>query len=290
MDLEVVTGDISGVAADAIVVGLLEGNDSLDGETGAVDAALDGAIRQLIDQGETKGKLGENTLVHTLGKLPAARVVVAGLGKEVDLTEDKVRGVVAGTCRLLRGKGVRSIATVPLGAGLAGIGDAAAAQVVAEGALLGLYRFRRHKSGGNDDNGDIERLAIVAAGDERRQPLADGARLGEILAGAAVLARDMGNEPSNFMTPSDMAREANEIATANGLEIEVLERQQMEKLGMGALLGVARGSHQPPKFIIMRYRGRRSKVVDIALVGKAITFDSGGISLKSSAAMGDMNG
>ena len=290
MDLEVVTGDISGVAADAIVVGLLEGNDSLDGETGAVDAALDGAIRQLIAQGETKGKLGENTLVHTLGKLPAARVVVAGLGKEADLTEDKIRGIVAGTCRLLRGKGARNIATVPLGAGLAGIGDAAAAQVVIEGALLGLYRFRRHKSGGDDDNGDIERLAIVAAGDERRSPLADGARLGEILAGAAVLARDMGNEPSNFMTPSDMAREANEIAIANGLEIEVLERQRMEEMGMGALLGVASGSHQPPKFIIMRYRGRRSKVVDIALVGKAITFDSGGLSLKPPASMGDMNG
>ncbi len=289
MDLEVVAGDISGVAADAIVVGLLEGNDSLDGETGAVDAALDGAIKQLIAQGETKGKLGENTLVHTLGKLPASRVVVAGLGKEADLTEDKVRGIVAGTCRLLRGKGAKNIATVPLGAGLAGIGDAAAAQAVAEGALLGLYRFRRHKSGGDDDNGDIERLTIVS-GAERRPLLEEGARLGEILAGATILARDMGNEPANFMTPSDMAREASEIATANGLEIEVLERERMEELGMGALLGVARGSHQPPKFIIMRYRGRRSKVVDIALVGKAITFDSGGLSLKPAASMGDMNG
>ncbi len=289
MDLEVVTGNISGVTADAIVVGLLEGSDKLDGETGTVDAALDGAIGQLIAQGETKGKLGENTLVHTLGKLPAARVVVAGLGKEADLTEDKVRGIVAGTCRLLRGKGARNIATVPLGAGLAGIGAAAAAQAVAEGALLGLYRFRRHKSGGDDDNGDIERLTIVA-GARRRPSLKEGVRLGEILAGATVLARDMGNEPANFMTPSDMVREANGIATSNGLEIEVLERERMEELGMGALLGVARGSHQPPKFIIMRYWGRRAKGIDIALVGKAITFDSGGISLKPPASMGDMHG
>ncbi len=290
MDLEVVTGDISSVAVDAIIVGLLEGDDSLDGETGAVDAALGGAIRQLIADGETKGKLGENTLLHTLGRLPAARVVVTGLGKEADLTEDKVRGIIAGACRLLRGKGARNIATVPLGAGLAGIGDAAAAQVVVEGALLGLYRFRRHKGSGDDDNGDIERLAIVAAGDERRSALDDGVRLGEILAGATVLARDMGNEPANFMTPSDMAREANQVAAANGLEIEVLEREQMEELGMGALLGVARGSDQPPKFIILRYRGRRSKAIDIALVGKAITFDSGGLSLKPPGSMTDMNG
>jgi leucyl aminopeptidase len=291
VELEVTTGEIAGIGADAIVVGLAEGNDTLVGEMAAVDAALDGAIGQLISQGETKGKLGENTLIHSLGKLPAARVLVAGLGKEADLTEDKIRGIIAGSGRLLRGKGAKSIAIAPLGVGLAGISDAAAGQALAEGARLGLYRFLRHKKGdGDDDNGDIESIKIVTTAG-RQAALAAGVRLGDIMAKAAILARDMGNEPANFMTPTDMVREATEIATAQGLEIEVLERDDMEKLGMGALLGVARGSHQPPKFIIMRYRGKpSSKVIDIALCGKAITFDSGGLSLKPAASMGDMHG
>jgi len=287
LEIVVTAGDISRFEADAIIVGLFEGSESLDGDTGAVDRALDGAIARLVSQGEVKGKLGENTLIHSLGKLPAARVVVAGLGKESDLTQDKVRGVVGGTCRMLRAKGVKSVATVAQGAGAAGVTAEAAAQAIAEGAMLGLYQFRRHITR-EAEHGEIERLTIVDSREPNIPALEVGCRKGEIMAGAAIVARDMVNEPSNYMTPTDMAAEAARLSETCGLGLEVLDKEQMEEMGMGALLGVARGSHQPPRFIILRYRGRDSDEVDIALAGKAITFDSGGISLKPSNNMGDM--
>ena len=289
MEISVSVGDISSIEADAIVVNLFEGTENLDGEIGAIDRALDGAISRLISQGETKGKFGENTLVHSLGKLPAARVVVVGLGKETELDRDKVRGAVGESCRMLRGKGVKSIVTVAQGAGTVGIGYEAAGQAIAEGALLGLYQFRRHITSGAE-HGEIEQLTIIDSGEANIPALEAGCRKGEIMAGAAILARDMANEPANYMTPTDMATEAKRVAEAYSLGYEVLEKEQMEELGMGALLGVARGSHQPPKFIVLRYKGRNSDEVDIALAGKAITFDSGGISIKPSNGMGDMKG
>ena len=289
MEITVTAGDIGRFEADAIIVNILEGMEDLSGDLSAIDGALDGGISQLITQGEIKGKLGENTLVHSLGKLPAARVVIVGLGKESELTQDKIRGVVAGTCRMLRGKNVKSIATVPQGAGVAGITHEAAAQAIAEGALLGLYTFRRHITK-EPEHSEIERLTVVEANQSNLASLDQGCRKGEVLAGATILARDMVNEPSNYMTPTDMAREASRLAETYGLSVEVLEKEQMEELGMGALLGVARGSHQPPKFIILRYNGRDSEEIDITIVGKAITFDSGGISLKPAANMGEMKG
>ncbi len=289
MEITVATGDIGRFEADAIMVSLLEGTEDLSGTLSVIDDALDGGISQLIAQGEIKGKLGENTLIHSLGKLPAARVVIAGLGKESELTQDKVRGAIAGTCQMLRGKNVKSIATVPQGAGVAGVSYEAAAQAIAEGALLGLYTFRRHVTK-EPEHSEVEKLAIVEADQSNLASLEQGCREGEVLAGATILARDMVNEPSNYMTPTDMAQEASRLAETYGLPVEVLEKEQMEELGMGALLGVARGSHQPPRFIILRYNGRNSEEIDITLVGKAITFDSGGISLKPAANMGDMKG
>ncbi|UCB43588.1 MAG: leucyl aminopeptidase [Dehalococcoidales bacterium] len=289
MEIAVTDGDISRFEADAIVVNLLEGTEDLSGNLAIIDAALDGGISNLITQGELKGKFGENTLIHSLGKLPGTRVVVAGLGKESELTQDKIRGIVAGTCRMLRDKNVKSLATIAQGAGVNGITYEAAAQAIVEGALLGLYTFRRHITK-DPEHGEIERLTIVESDRSNIAALEQGYRKGEVLAGATILARDMVNEPSNYMTPTDMAREASKVAADYGLAVEILEKEQMEELGMGALLGVARGSHQPPKFIILRYKGRDTEEIDITLAGKAITFDSGGISLKPSANMDDMKG
>jgi leucyl aminopeptidase len=289
LEIAITTGDISQFEADAIILNLLEGAENPGGILSVVDKALDGAISKLIARGEIKGKIGENTLIHSLGKLPATRVVVAGLGKESELTQDKIRGVVAGTCQMLRGKNVKSIATVPQGAGVADITYEAASQAIAEGALLGLYTFRRHITK-EPEHGEVEKLTIVEADESNLASLGEGCHKGEVLAGATILARDMGNEPSNYMTPTDMAQEAVGLAGTYGLQVEVLDKEQMKELGMGALLGVAQGSHQPPKFIILNYRGRDSNEIDITLVGKAITFDSGGISLKPAADMGEMKG
>ena len=254
-----------------------------------IDKALAGAISQFISQGEIKGKLNEVTIIHSLGKLPATRVVVAGLGKQQELTQDRIRGVVAETCRLLRQKGVDSIATIAQGAEIAGITLEGAAQAVTEGALLGLYSFRRHITK-EAEYGKIKQLLIVGSDQAKLPILEQGCYKGRVLAEATNLARDMVNEPANYMTPTHMAEAAKKLGETYGLELNVLEREQMQELGMRSLLGVAQGSRQPPKFIVLHYRGRDSNEIDAALVGKGVTFDSGGISIKPSEKMDEMKG
>jgi len=289
VEIKVVVGNIAQIKAGAIIVNFFEGMERLDGDTASIDRTLGGAISQLMAQGEIKGKLNEITIIHSLGKLPAARVVVTGLGKQPELSQDKVRGAVAETCRLLRNKGVDSIATMAQGAGIAGISPEGAAQAVTEGALLGTYSFRRHITK-EAEHGEIKQLTIVAGGKTELPGLEQGCNKGRVLAEATNLARDMVNEPANYMTPTHMAETAARLAEDYGLEISVLEREQMQELGMGALLGVAQGSRQPPKFIVLHYRGGDSTETDVALVGKGITFDSGGISIKPSEKMDEMKG
>ena len=289
MEIKVIVGNIAEIKAGAIIVNFFEGIERLDGDTASIDRTLDGAISQLVAQGEIKGKLNEITVIHSLGKLPAARVVVTGLGKQSELSQDKIRGAVAETCRLLRNKGVDSIATIAQGAGIAGISPEGAAQAVTEGALLGTYSFRRHITK-EAEYGEIKQLTIVAADKTELPRLEQGCYKGRVLAEATNLARDMVNEPANYMTPAHMAETAAKLAESYGLELSLLEREQMQELGMGALLGVAQGSRQPPKFIVLHYRGGDSTETDVALVGKGITFDSGGISIKRPEKMNEMKG
>ena len=289
MEIKVIAGDITEIEADAIIVNFFEGTERPDGDLAGVDKALDGAISQLIGQGEIKGKLNEITIIHSLGKLPAARVVVVGLGKKEELSQDRVRMAVGEACRLLQQKGIGNVATAALGAGVVGISLEGAAQAVTEGALLGVYSFRRHITK-EAEHGELKRLTIVEADETKLPVLQQGGDKGRVLAEATELARDMVNEPANYMTPPHMAETAASLAKAYGLKLEVLEQEQMRELGMGALLGVTQGSQQPPKFIVLHYRGGDSAQIDLALVGKGITFDSGGISIKPSEGMQEMKG
>jgi leucyl aminopeptidase len=289
LEFKFVVGNIVELKVGAIIVNRFEGTDGLEGDIAGVDRALGGTISELVSQGEIKGKLNEITVIHSLGKLAAVRVVVTGLGKKADLTRAKLCGAVAETCRFLRQKGVSTIATVPQGVGVNAISAAASAQAIAEGALLGLYTFRRHMTR-EADFGEVKDITIVGSSRAELKELEAGGREGKILAEATNLARDMVNEPANFMTPTVMAAEAKKLAEACGLEYRVLEQPEMEELGMGALLGVARGSKEPPKLIVLQYRGSDSAEIALALVGKGITFDSGGISIKPSEKMGEMKG
>ena len=289
MEIEVIAGAITRIETGAIIVDFFEGMEHPDGDLAGIDKALDGAISQLISQGEIKGKLNEVTMIHSLGKLPAAQVAVAGLGKKEELSQDRVRMAVGEACRLLQQKGIENVATVALGAGITGISLEGAAQAVTEGALLGVYSFRRHITK-EAEHGELKRLTIVEADETKLPILQQGSYKGRVLAEATKLARDMVNEPANYMTPSHMAETAASLAEAYGLELDVLEREQMQELGMGALLGVTQGSRQRPKFIVLRYRGSDSAQIDLALVGKGTTFDSGGISIKPSEGMQEMKG
>ncbi len=288
MKVTVVTGDITKLASDAIIVNLFEGAKATGGAA-AVDKALGGAITKLIKGGEIKGKQDEMTLIHTLGKIKPAKVLVIGLGKKNDLNQNTIRSVVAEACRYLRKTQVKEIATIVHGAGDKGIDAEKSAQAITEGAMLGLYTFRRHKTK-KDDNGRIERVVIVASDKQSLPALKKGCKKGRILSEATILARDLDNEPGNYMTPTDLANTAKKVAGDFGLECRIFDKKDLEKMGMGGLLGVARGSVQPPKLIVLKYQGDKRSKRTIGLVGKGLTFDSGGISIKPSENMGDMKG
>jgi len=289
LEVKVITGDITSVEADAIVVNLFEGVKHPGGATGAVDKALDGAITKLIEQGEIKGKLNEISIIHSLGRIPSRIVAVAGLGKQPEFSPDKIRGLAAEFCRSLRRLNCQRIATIIHGAGVGGIEPEVASQAITEGSLLGLYRFQKHITK-KPENQDIEELLIVERDAAKLPALEQVCKKGMILAEATNWARDWINEPANYMTPSDMAKMAEELAKTHGLSLTTMDREQMEKEGMGALLGVAQGSRQPPKLIVLSYKGDKASSDTLGLVGKGITFDSGGISIKPSEGMAEMKG
>jgi leucyl aminopeptidase len=270
-------------------VNLFEGVTSPAGATGAVDAAIGGAISSLIAAGDIRGKQGETTLVHALGKLKAPRVVVAGLGKQESFDYDKIRNLSGDLARYLRRQRVKTAAVVTHGAGIGGLEASRCAEAIAEGTLLGQYRFLRHKKA--DDEVDLESLTIIENDASKVEALKQGVERGKILAEAANLARDMANEPANYLTPTEMAEQARRMAERiPGLECEVYGPGWMQEKRMGGLLGVAAGSVQEPRFIVLRYNGGAADAKPIALVGKGITFDTGGISIKPAENMGEMKG
>jgi leucyl aminopeptidase len=288
MEMKVQQGDITQVAADAIVVNLFEGVTSPGGTTGAVDSAMGGAISDLIRSGDIRGKLSEFTLVHSLGKTAAPRVVVAGLGKSGDLTYDRIRNLSGDLARYLRRQRVKTAAVIAHGAGIGGLEAVPCAEAIAEGTLLGLYRFLRHKR--TEDEVDVETLLLVEHDASKLGALERGIAKGTILAEATNFARDMANEPANYLTPTEMAEQARLMSErVPGLECEVFGPDWMREKRMGGLLGVAAGSVQEPRFIVLRYQGSGSEK-PVALIGKGITFDTGGISIKPAENMGEMKG
>jgi leucyl aminopeptidase len=285
LEIRVIAESIDKVEADAIVVSSFEGAKRPDGDAAAVDEALGGAISSLLDRGEMKGKFGEVSVIHTFGRLPARTVAVVGSGKRADFDLDKVRGLTGEFCRTLRRLNCRKIATILHGAGEGGIEVGAAAKAIAEGALLGLYSFTKYRK---SEYEDIDEMLVVVKEMKSVPVVESSITRGKLIAEATDLARDMVNEPANFMTPSRMAEVAQGIADKYNLELEVLERADMEAMGMGALLGVAQGSSQPPKLITLSYKGDGHSGKATGFVGKGITFDSGGISIKPSEGMDEM--
>ena len=289
MKFEARAGNINEVKCDAVIVNLFSGTGKPGDAVAAIDRKLAGLVSGLIKSGEIKGRLLDLHVIHTLGKLPARLVVIAGSGKQEEFNLDKLRNVTAESVRALKKHNCKTAATIIPGGGAAGLTPAGCAQAIIEGSLLGAYQYTKHRTK-QDDEHDIDLLLLVEQDSSKIKQLEGGIEKGRIVAGAVNLARDMVNEPANHMTPVHMAKIAGEVAAANGLKLTVLGREQMEKEKMGALLGVAQGTSQPPKFIVLSYRGDPSKKDTLGFVGKGLTFDSGGISLKPSEHLSDMKG
>jgi leucyl aminopeptidase len=280
MDFLVKQGQINDEAADLIVVSLFQGAHLVDAPA-AIDAALNGAIGNIIDAGDFTGKAGETAVLYSLGKLAAPRVLLVGLGEPAKFSLLVARNTAATVARKARDLGVRTVAATLPGTEVGGVDALAAGRAVSEGATLGLYRFRGYKSElPKDWKSDPETFTLVESGPERIGALEAGITRGQTIARGVKLARDMVNEPANYMTPTTVAGVAAEQAEELGLRVQVLERADMEQLGMGILLAVAAASAQPPKFIVLEHNAGRDDLPTVVLCGKGVTFDSGGISLK----------
>lgn len=302
MEIKVKQGNAVEHATPALVVNLFEGVKVPGGATGAVDRALGGLVTKLIESGEITGAVGEITVIHTNAitsdssePIAAERVLVAGLGKSDTFNYESIRKTSAAVARRLRDIKVSSASTIVHGAGIGGLEPAQCAEAIAEGSLLGLYRFNKYKSG-NDGNGSkLELLELIEVDAAKTKALVKGAGRGASYAAAANLARDLVNEPPNVLSPTVLAEHASSMSAEAKLEIKILEEADCKKLGMGSYLSVSAGSVEPAKFIHITYSGDSKKPANnIWLVGKGITFDSGGLSLKPAGSMvtmkGDMGG
>jgi leucyl aminopeptidase len=233
----------------------------------------------LFESKEVEGKMLELTLVHHPPGVAATRVLLAGAGKAEKFNTAGLRRLMAAAVRQLKSKSIKVVALVlePMFASA----DWVSAAV--EGAELGDYEPDRYKT----ENGkkSIGSFTVVADGPGLEQ----GAEQGRIIAEAQNFTRNLVNEPANRLTPLGIAGIARQMASEFGLECEVIERTQMEKLGMGALLGVAQGSAEPPALVVVRYRPAEPRgTAHLGLVGKGVTFDTGGISIKPAEGMEKM--
>lgn len=291
MQVNTTTQTISNLACDALIIGAVrkaEGKEVVLTKMGkAIDQLLNGLIAERSADGEFKGNLGEILTLHPMGKLATRRVLVVGLGQQSKITVKAIQHASAIATRRLQDTGAHAIAlAIDLDNDKVSLEQSIQAQV--EGALLGLYTFRTYQTSDKDYQG-ITQVQVYS--DEASKSLAEQAiNKARMLAEATNTARDLINEPPSVLTPTELAQRAVAMAKRTGLEYEVFDKEKIAQLGMGGLIGVSQGSAQPPHFIVLRYRGAPEKTQSLGLVGKGITFDTGGISLKPADHMDEMKG
>jgi leucyl aminopeptidase len=300
MELSAIKADVTEVETAALVVNLYQGVQRPTGATGAVDAALGGQISELIADGEITGRPGGITIVHTRERLPARRVVVVGLGRKRDCDLETLRKATGSvTQRLLRHRITRFHSVLHGGGDLeaTGVSTRDLAQAIAEAALMAGYRYDRYKTvepeeePGEPPDREKEALQAITIVEENGRKLAairSGLERGGKMADAVNWTRDLGNGPPNEIYPASLAESARKLAEEHKLEFEVLTRRDLEKKRMGGILGVGQGSAHEPRLMVLRYRGGKRSAPPSVVVGKAVTFDTGGISIKPAASMEEM--
>ncbi|MDE3197732.1 MAG: leucyl aminopeptidase [Acidobacteriota bacterium] len=272
MELKLGRPDLAVVQTDALV--LLEAE-------GSKRASLERPLAAYYESGEITGKALEFTLLHGLAGYKARRILIAGSGKPEKLDAAGLRKIASGAVRFLKGKGVKSVVFALEG----GAVSAANAAAVASGALTGNWEPDRRKT--KDPKKPVESFEIAVP--EVSADVQAGFERGRAIGEALNLSRDISVEPPNVLTPAAMADRARAMAVDAGLSFEVLDRDRMQQLGMGALLGVAQGSAEPPALIVMQYRPENATPgVHLGLIGKGVTFDTGGISIKPAEGMEKM--
>jgi leucyl aminopeptidase len=264
--------------ADALILPIFEGQAKLPPEAVALDKKLKGAIAQLLTDQEFRGRFMELVPVHNLGNAPSKWTVLVGLGKPAELDLVRLRNVLQAAGRVLRKRGHRRVAVILPKAVADTAGGADLARAATEGIALSNFDVGSLKTRNEQAVTQIDALSIIGLDGDKSASAA--VKDGLVLADATNRIRGWVNAPANAFTPTVFVEKVKEAVKGTGLELKVLEVDDMRRLKMGALLAVARGSDEPAKMIILRYSAGRKGGPMLALVGKGITFDSGGISIK----------
>jgi leucyl aminopeptidase len=285
MQIRFEPGPAAAIEADALVTYAFEQDDPIDGPLAEFDRAARGQLGKLAASGELTGKAFEMVLLHNPAGLRADRLLVVGAGKREKFSTAELRRLAGAALRYLKARGASRLVFLVREDDRA----PAAAEALAEGLLLADFEAEKYRTE-KSPRREIREAALAGWPEPARAEIDRAIERGRIIAGAQNFTRELANEPSNELTPAILAARAEQMAREVGLGVEILDEPAIAALGMGALLGVARGSAEPPRVIVLRYDppAARAGAPVVGLVGKAITFDTGGISIKPSKGMEKM--
>jgi len=276
MQIQLDSQPYSQIQADAVVTYVFDRENKLDGVAGEIDRAMDGRLGLLAASGEITGKPLELALIHFPQGLGAQKLLVIGAGKPAKFTVADLRKIAGAAVRFLKTRGVKNMVFLTRESER----GPDAAQAVVEGLIVADFESDKYRT--DKKNREIQTVALAGFDGAQSAKLNEAIERGRVIADSQNFARDLINEPSNLLTPRMLAEKAEAMAKEVGLGIEILDERKINELKMGALIGVAQGSVEPPRVIVVRYVPETTPVgaPTLALVGKAVTFDTGGISIK----------
>ena len=287
MEFPIKTGAPASQKTACAILPVFEGR-GLKGPTREVDLSCGGLLSQLVKSGDASAKLGETLLVPHLQGTTAQRALLVGCGKQAAFDAKRLRRALTAAVRKLRDSGLKEATSYLTYTRHRGLSAYYAGRINVEATHAALYRFEELKSR-SEPRYKIAKLAIAIADRQDAKEYRRGTSHGHAIAIGTNLARNLGNRPPNVCTPSHLAREARALGKRyDRMDVSVLGEREMKRLGMGALLSVTQGAEEPPRFIIVRYRGAGARSAPVVMCGKGITFDSGGISIKPAHKMDEM--
>ncbi len=283
MTISIRKGELQQEACDVLIVNEFEGKSEPGGATGTVNKALSGLLVKLMKEEAFKGQLGQTLLIRTEGIIAAKRVLLVGLGKKTDFSLETVREAAAISYQAIRAMKPKKVVSILHGAGNGGLTPKECVQAMVEGVRLAAYTFAKYKKQKENGIGSFD----IVTNDGRAVTAGKKAiEVAELFVQGTIYARDLVNTPAMHMRPIDLVDAARELAKKNrSVSVRVFDQARLETMGAGGLLGVALGSDHPPYLVHMVYKPKTCAKKKIALVGKAVTFDSGGLSLKPADGM-----
>ncbi|MEK9824692.1 MAG: leucyl aminopeptidase [Methylotenera sp.] len=290
MEFSIKTGSSEKQRHECVMVGVYE-SQQLSAAAQALDKVSDGYISNLLKRGDLDGKLEKTLMLHDVPNVQSERVLLVGLGKREDFSEKKYAKAVRASIKSLSASAATEALTYLADLPVNNISARRKAALLVEMAVDATYRFeaiKRKKQDSGEAKKSLKALAIYIEDTAQAKEAEAGVADGKALGAGVSFTKDLGNLPPNICTPTYLAEQALALGKTYGLKVEVLERADIEKLGMGSFLGVTQGSEQPPKLIVMQHLKGKKEDKPVVLVGKGITFDTGGISLKPGAEMDEM--